>query len=230
MSKIQERLDSLQPYIVGIRYIQGMQIVDAVFKEGWTVPTSDIIKQEFVDESQNYYMFFTEKEGITIDNLLEYVEGIININIEREKKYDLLKKKVEELKRLFKDNPLTKLERLKFSFSERDIIPSLGDMDINLDDDDDDAATDAATDAASDAVKPEPVEIDKVKKNSEKLNKTTRVTNVKGQNVELPPKGSPEKSTEKIVVEEFKPPTNITCKCGPDDVCPVCEEEKIGTY
>lgn len=94
MSKIQEKLDSLQPYVVGIRYLHGMQIVDAVFKEGCSVPTSDTIKKEFVDEAQNYYMFYTEKEGVTIDDLLEYVEGIIGVNIEREKKYELLKLKV----------------------------------------------------------------------------------------------------------------------------------------
>ena len=51
MSKIQEMLDSLQPYVVGIRYLNGIQIVDAVFKEGWNIPNSDVIKKEFVDKN-----------------------------------------------------------------------------------------------------------------------------------------------------------------------------------
>jgi hypothetical protein len=225
MSKIQEKLDSLQPYIVGIRYIQGLQVVDAVFKEGWTIPSSDVINKEMVDESQNYYMFFTEKEGITVDDLLDYVEGIININIEREKKHELLKSKVKELQKIFKDNPLTKLERLKFSFGEPDIVPSLLEMDIDLDDD---AATDAVTDAQNEPVKLEPIEPEKIVETNIKIrndsnNNEGSTANINGQKIELPPKG-------KIELEEHEAPVNIRCKCGPDDVCPVCEEEKIGSY
>lgn len=211
--KIQDRLDSLQPYIVGIRYIQGMQIVDAVFKEGWNVPDSDIIRKEAVDGQPNYFMFYTEKEDVTVDDLLDYVEGIININIEREMKYELLKKKVEELKKIFKDNSLSKLEMLRFTFNEPDVLPTLMNMDINLDE------------AESEAVKPEPSEpkTDVITEKPIREKTNGNVAKIKGQEVELPPKD------EKIVVEEFNEP-EITCKCGPNDVCPVCEEEKLGAY
>lgn len=212
MSKIQDKLDSLQPYVVGIRYLQGLQIVDAVFKEGWTIPESEILLQELVDESQNYYMFYTEKEGVTIDDILDYVESVININIEREKKYELLKEKVEELKRVFKDNPLSKLERLKFSFSEKDILPSLSDMDsINVE-------------KEVKTGKPKPESPEKIKEASKKLDngESSTKTKIKGNDIELPPK-----KDGKIIVEEFEEP-NIKCECGPNDVCPVCEEEKFG--
>jgi len=218
MSNIQEKLDSLQPHVVGIRYIQKMQIVDAVFKEGWTVPNSDVIKKEFVDEAQNYYMFYTEKEGVTIDDLLDYVEGIININIEREKKHTLLKLKVKELQKIFKDSTLSKLERLKFSFGEDDIVPSLMDMDIDLEED--------FSVVTEEPVIEEPVSESKSRsgKNKKKVGKAN-TANIKGQTIELPPKD------EKIVVEEYDAPTNIICNCeGPDQVCPVCQEEKIGAY
>lgn len=207
MSKIQSKLDSLQPYIVGIRYVQGMQVVDAVFKTGWTVPESDVIRKELVEEENNYYMFYTDKEGITFDDLLEYVEGIITINIEREKKHELLKKKVKELQEIFKKNALSKLETLKFKFNEPELVPSLGDMDIDLDEE---------PETPVQPVKEAPVET--------VVEQTTNTTTakVKGQQIELPPRD------EKIVVEEYTAPTNIVCKCGPDDVCPVCEEEKFG--
>lgn len=207
MSKIQSKLDSLQPYIVGIRYVQGMQVVDAVFKAGWTVPESDLIRKELVEEENNYYMFYTDKEGITFDDLLEYVEGIITINIEREKKHELLKSKVKELQEIFKKNALSKLETLKFKFNEPELVPSLGDMDIDLEED---------VTLPTEPVKEEPVETV-----AEQPTNTT-TTKVKGQEIELPPRD------EKIVVEEHNAPTNIVCKCGPDDVCPVCEEEKFG--
>jgi hypothetical protein len=74
-------------------------------------------------------MFFSDGEEVDIDDLLDYVQEVINLNIEREKKYELLKVKVDELKRIFKENTLTKLQRLKFTFNEPDIIPSLMDMD-----------------------------------------------------------------------------------------------------
>ena len=54
--------------------------------------------------------------------------------------------------------------------------------------------------------------------------KSSKIKNVNGQKVELPPKEN------KLEVQEFKEPSNIVCKCGPDDICPVCEEEKIGSY
>ena len=207
MSKIQSKLDSLQPYIVGIRYVQGMQVVDAVFKAGWTVPESDVIRKELVEEENNYYMFYTDKEGITFDDLLEYVEGIITINIEREKKHELLKSKVKELQDIFKKNTLSKLETLKFRFNEPDLVPSLSDMDIDLDEE---------PETPAQPIKEAPVET----LIEQPTNTTT--TKVKGQEIELPPRD------EKIVVEDYEAPTNIVCKCGPDDVCPVCEEEKFG--
>ena len=43
--------------------------------------------------------------------------------------------------------------------------------------------------------------------------------------VDLPKKNKP--SVELLEIEE---PTDIVCKCGPEDVCPACEEQKIGSY
>ena len=81
MSKIQERLNALRPYVIGIRYLQGIQLVDAILKEGWTVPNSQVIQKEKVDGEENYYMFFSENDDIDFDDLLDYVQEIINLNI-----------------------------------------------------------------------------------------------------------------------------------------------------
>jgi hypothetical protein len=54
MSKIQERLNLLRPYVIGIRYLEGIQLVDAVLKEGWTVPESQLIQKQKVDGEENY--------------------------------------------------------------------------------------------------------------------------------------------------------------------------------
>ena len=131
MSNIQKTLDSLQPYVIGIRYLEGTPLVDAVFKEGWTVPEDPKVKKVKGNDEMNYFMLFSEIEGIGLDELLAYVKKIIDINVEREKKHDLLREKVNELKEVFKKNSLDKLKRLKFSFVEEDLVPKLDDFDID---------------------------------------------------------------------------------------------------
>jgi hypothetical protein len=234
MSKIQERLDALRPYVIGIRYLQGIQVVDAILKEGWAVPDSSLILKERVDGEDNYYMFFSDNEDIDIDDLLNYVQEIINLNIEREKKYELLKETVSELQKIFKDNTLSKLQRLKFSFSEPDIIPQLIDMDkISVDSVNDliEKTTEVDTKSEVDTnVEPETkVEVEtkagNKKYDTTKSHKNKMVKNAQmHSDIELPPKG------QKIELEEFIQSSNIICKCGPEEICPICEEEKDLTY
>jgi hypothetical protein len=196
MSTIQQKLDSLRPHVVGIRYVQGIQLIDAVFKDGWTIPESEVITKEKVEGSDNYYMFFSDKEGVDIDTLLDYVEGIIAINVEREKKHDLLREKVKELQKIFKDTSLTKLSRLKFSFGDEELVPSLSSMDINLDE---------KVDVESETV---------IEKQSE-----VKVVEPK---VEPKAKRGGKLETHDLPSEL----TEGDCNCGPNDACPKCMDEK----
>ena len=134
MSSIQKTLDSLQPYVIGIRYLEGLPLIDTVFKEGWSVPEDSKINMVKGDDGMNYYMIYSEDKKIGIDELLAFVDKTIKLNLEREKKHDLLRVKVEELKKLFKENSLAKLSRLKFSFIEEDMVPSLNDFNLDIDD------------------------------------------------------------------------------------------------
>ena len=133
MANIQKSLDSLQPYVIGIRYSQGLPLVDTVFKEGWTLPESQTIKKAKGNDEMNYYMIYGETPTITIDNLLEYVGLVIKANQEKEKKQELLKIKFDEMKKLFKTLPLSKLQLLKFNFEEViDDELSINDVDIDV--------------------------------------------------------------------------------------------------
>jgi hypothetical protein len=134
MSSIQKTLDSLQPYVIGIRYLEGLPLIDTVFKEGWTVPEDPKITRVKGDEGMNYYMIYSENKKVGIDELLAFVDKTIKLNLEREKKHELLRVKVEELKKLFKENSLTKLSRLKFTFSEEDMVPSFNEFNLDIDD------------------------------------------------------------------------------------------------
>lgn len=213
MSKIQEKLDSLRPYVVGIRYVQGVQLIDAVFKDGWAIPESDVITKEKVDGAENYYMFFSDKEDVDIDTLLDYVEGIIGINIEREKKHELLKDKVKELQKIFKDSALSKLQRLRFTFGEEELVPSLLNMDVDLDE----PTAESIVESTTEKVEDKPA----TKKPKAKRNGKTK--NVNGQKIELPPKDG------KIELESHDLPKELTegeCDCGEDEACPKCMDTK----
>lgn len=129
MSNIQKTLDSLQPYVIGIRFIKSSPVVDVVLTEGWTVIEDPNIQKVKGDDGMNYHMIFSDKPGIGLDELLEYVERTVKANLDREKKHDLLKTKVNELKEIFKKNNLTKLQRLRFNFGEEDLMPSISDID-----------------------------------------------------------------------------------------------------
>ena len=56
-----------------------------------------------------------------IDSLIEHFTDVINENLDRERKEDLFKKKVEELKKVFKTNTLTDLEKLEIDIVEDEL-------------------------------------------------------------------------------------------------------------
>lgn len=128
---IQKTLDSLQPYVIGIRYLEGTPLVDVVFKEGWNVPEDAKIKKIKGNDDMNYFMLLSEIPGVGLDELLAFVDKTIKLNIEREKKHDLLKVKFNELKEVFKKSSLDKLKNLKFTFSEEDLVPTLTEFDMD---------------------------------------------------------------------------------------------------
>jgi len=128
---IQKTLDSLQPYVIGIRYLEGTPLVDVVFKEGWNVPEDPKIKKIKGNDDMNYFMLLSEIPGVGLDELLAFVEKTIKLNIEREKKHDLLKVKFNELKEVFKKTSLDKLKCLKFTFAEEDLVPTLTEFDMD---------------------------------------------------------------------------------------------------
>ena len=127
--KIQENLDRFQPYLLGIRYVEGIPLLDVVLKEGWIIPDEkDVNKIKGGDDSLNYYMIFSENKVKSLDELLEYVNDVIKLNQEREQKNQLLRVKVNELKEFFKVHSLAKLNKLKFTFGEVD-----DEFDLNID-------------------------------------------------------------------------------------------------
>ena len=115
---IQEKLNSLRPYVTGLRFVKDLAVVDLVLKEGWNMFESDKVSYKPSNNNKNYFMVFPKDPKDSIDDVVIHVENVINVNIEKENKLVLLKAKIEELKRLFTDKTLKDLERLKFVIPE----------------------------------------------------------------------------------------------------------------
>lgn len=115
---IQKRIDSLKPYFKGIKVAENYKIVEFNLKKSWIIPENNNIdvQQKTIKENSNilYNMFYTDVKSF--DQLLDYVEDeVINYNLEIEQKEELLRMKVEELKRVFEDKGLDELNSLKFT-------------------------------------------------------------------------------------------------------------------
>ena len=128
---VQEKLNSLRPYVTGIRFVKNLSVVDVIIKEGWNIFESDTVSYKPSSTNSNYFMVFPKNPEDSIDVVLSHVGHVINVNIEKENKLVLLKAKIEELKQLFTNKTLTELEKLKFIFEEVS-EPTLEDISKNV--------------------------------------------------------------------------------------------------
>jgi len=238
MAKIKEILAKLRPYVTGVRYVESIPIIDVTFKDGWTVPKSKVISNERGEENKNYYMFYSDKEGIGFDEILDFVKSVINLNVERELKHALLIEKVDELKKIFKEKSLAELKSLRFSFGTDKLVPEIMEEDEFLD-------TELMVNTPILESKQEPVKQESVKQESVKQESVKQesvkqepqqpidgepplVSEIEGEfekftlsdTIELPPK-----KNGKVIVNEVAIKKE-TCNCGPEDICPVCAESK----
>jgi len=115
---IQKRFDNLQPYLKGVKISENFSIVESMLKSRWTfsqiLPDNVQVETKEIDtKDMKYHLFYSDEK--TIDELIDILENIINKNIEIEKKEELLRTKVDELKRMFEEKPLDELVSLKFS-------------------------------------------------------------------------------------------------------------------
>jgi hypothetical protein len=239
MSNINKRLNELSPHVLGIRFTKGIAVIDTFFKEGWSLPKSDTVGYEPVPTRENIFMLWPQNEKVGVDEMLDYVAYVIKVNIEREQKIELLQVKINELKEIFTNSPLTKCRTLKFSFQEDMTPTTINDSDIDLPIM---SGTDSVTQQSSsnphvygknNPVKKENVvtesdlddvpvaEVPRNDSEVEGFNKQARVGN---QVVHLPTT-----KNGKIVPEIFDEP-EVVCKCDPNDpnqACPICIDDKF---
>jgi len=104
---VQEKLNSLRPYVTGIRFVKNLPVVDLILQDNWDIFESDNVTYKISNTNTNYFMVFPKNPDDSIDVVLQHVEQVIEVNVEKEKKLTLLKAKIEELKSLFSNKPLS---------------------------------------------------------------------------------------------------------------------------
>lgn len=226
MSQFQDRINKLKPYVISIRFIESSTIIDVVLKDGWVPPSNPKISaKKSADSGVNYIMIYSEHASVTLDDLLDYIELSINVNIEREKKIELFKQKVKDMEELFKNASLNELENMKFNLKNETFSPDLFTPDFTTKSEpmEELMAPNEVVDLSNDDEYQEKEipfpTIETMKETlQEKNNKLN--TKIKTMDFDLPPKPN-----EKIVVEDF-PEVASVCKCGPNESCEAC----IGDY
>lgn len=111
---LQERLKNLRPYVVGIRFVKEMPVVDVNLKDNWVTLKSDKVSINKSEKVNNYYMFYSQDTSIEIDEILNFVERVIDYNKESEAKDTLLKTYISTLKELFENSSYEQLKKLEF--------------------------------------------------------------------------------------------------------------------
>lgn len=240
MANIQKALDALQPYVIGIRYLNGTVLVDALFKDGWVVPDDKLIQKGQGDDSLNYYMFFSESPQIGLDDILDYVEKTIKLNLEKEKKYELLKSKVDELKLLFQKNQLSKLNTLKFIFSDEDLVPNIDEFNLNIDYNNEFSSTEQEKFEEEVIEQPQqngtyldenhnPIPLSEEDKEilAEEARAERNRLAIKNKKTNPPRKPLielPPRKQKEVMIQE--PLINGDCSCGPEEACNKCMDSK----
>ncbi len=121
---IQEKLNKLKPYFKGLKVADNYRIVEFNLKSTWLVEEDKFIElqQKPIKESSSilYSMFYSDKKSF--DDIIDFVyEKVIKHNLELEQKEELLRAKVEELKRVFEAKSLNELNGLKFTTEDNSL-------------------------------------------------------------------------------------------------------------
>lgn len=118
--KIQDRIKNNAEYFRSIEMAGLYPIVRVWFPEKWGVfPSKDErIKITRSEDTANEWYYYTTDETVGLDDMFDLMEQTINVNLSAIAKVELLKVKIEELKHVFSEESLEKLQTLTFKFED----------------------------------------------------------------------------------------------------------------
>jgi hypothetical protein len=105
--KIGEYFNSIEHYGDGL-------IVKVTFPQKWITYPSDDGKVRVTEKDGSIFYFGNINDGVKLEDIFALINNTIETNKSVALKIQMLKERVEELKQLFNDLPISDLENLKF--------------------------------------------------------------------------------------------------------------------
>jgi hypothetical protein len=120
MKSLNLEIGNIIEYLQQIRKLEDYLIFDMEFSNTWKILKKFVIEDKFVNQGLNedgsklLFSFVSELTPEALKKTLENILGIINYNLEREMKENLLQSKIDELKNIFNNQSLDQLKNLSF--------------------------------------------------------------------------------------------------------------------
>lgn len=113
------QFDPIIQYLHQIRKVEEYIVIDMYFPASWKILKKFVVEDRFVnlgtiDENIIGMSFVSELDENSLTLTQNNIIGIINFNLEREQKENLLEQKINELKGIFEKQSLDNLKSLKF--------------------------------------------------------------------------------------------------------------------
>jgi hypothetical protein len=113
------QFDPIIQYLHQIRKVEEFLVIDMHFPASWKILKKFVIEDRFVnlgtiDDNIIGMSFVSELDESSLTLTQNNIIGIINFNLEREQKENLLEQKINELKGIFEKQSLDNLKSLKF--------------------------------------------------------------------------------------------------------------------
>jgi len=113
------QFDPIIEYLHQIKKVEDYLVIDMHFPASWKILKKFVIEDRFVnlgtiDDNVIGMSFVSELNESSLTLTQNNIIGIINFNLEREQKENLLEQKINELKGIFEKQSLDNLKSLKF--------------------------------------------------------------------------------------------------------------------
>jgi hypothetical protein len=124
MKSLNLEIGNILEYLQQIRKLEDYLIFDIEFPNSWKILKKFVIEDKFVtqgineDGTKNVFSFVSEMNSEALKKTHDNIIGIINYNLEREMKENLLQSKIDELKNIFNNQSLDQLKNLSFDLKQ----------------------------------------------------------------------------------------------------------------
>lgn len=118
---LQDRIKDIKEFFKGIEIRENLFIVKIVYPNKWNAydRNDGMIKAAKSDVIDNEWFYYANIDEVELNDIFDLVQETVKTNEDIYKKVELMKEKMEELKNLFQNESLEKLQTLIFTFQEK---------------------------------------------------------------------------------------------------------------